>query len=119
MRVKAAFATPEQGINTAPVHGGERELRSLYLPPLKRAIIDGGATSIMSSYNSYDGVPTVSDSYLLTDILRDEWGYEYYVISDAGGTARLANAFYICPIEDNECITLEVCAHTALTPGIF
>ncbi|UPK91229.1 hypothetical protein LCI18_002164 [Fusarium solani-melongenae] len=103
----AAFATPEQGINTAPVHGGERELRSLYLPPLKRAIIDGGATSIMSSYNSYDGVPTVSDSYLLTDILRDEWGYEYYVISDAGGTARLANAFYICPIEDNECITLE------------
>ncbi|KAM5363718.1 hypothetical protein ACJZ2D_011865 [Fusarium nematophilum] len=103
----AAFATPEQGINTAPVHGGERELRSLYLPPFKRSIIDGGATSIMSSYNSYDGVPVVSDSHLLTDILRDEWGYEYYVISDAGGTARLANAFYVCELEDNECITLE------------
>ncbi|KAF4979678.1 hypothetical protein FZEAL_4169 [Fusarium zealandicum] len=103
----AAFAMPEQGINTAPVHGGERELRSLYLPPFKRAIIDGGATSIMSSYNSYDGVPVVSDSHLLTDILRDEWGYEYYVISDAGGTARLANAFFVCEIEDNECITLE------------
>ncbi|KAF5644679.1 beta-glucosidase [Fusarium sp. NRRL 25303] len=103
----AAFATPEQGINTAPVHGGERELRSLYLPPFKRAIIDGGATSIMSSYNSYDGVPVVSDSYLLTDILREEWGYKYYVISDAGGTARLAQAFYVCPLEDDECITLE------------
>ncbi|QPC58466.1 hypothetical protein HYE67_000697 [Fusarium culmorum] len=103
----AAFATPEQGINTAPVHGGERELRSLYLPPFKRAIIDGGATSIMSSYNSYDGVPVVSDSHLLTDILRDEWDYKYYVISDAGGTARLAQAFHVCPLEDDECITLE------------
>ncbi|PKS08165.1 hypothetical protein jhhlp_005441 [Lomentospora prolificans] len=104
--VEAAFATPEQGINTAPVHGGERELRSTYLPPFKRAILDSGATSVMSSYNSYDGVPTVSDEYLLTDILRKEWGYDYYVISDAGGTARLDNAFGVCGEKDHECITL-------------
>ncbi|KAM6482445.1 glycoside hydrolase family 3 protein [Trichoderma sp. SZMC 28011] len=103
----AAFASPEQGINTSPVHGGERELRSLYLPPFKRAIIDSGATSIMSSYNSYDGVPIVANSEVLTDILRGEWGYKYFVTSDAGGTARLANAFYVCKIEDNDCITLE------------
>ncbi|SPN99726.1 related to beta-glucosidase [Cephalotrichum gorgonifer] len=103
----AAFATPEQGINTAPVHGGERELRSLYLPPLKKAIMDGGALSIMSSYNSYDGIPTVADPYLLTDILRGEWGYEYYVISDAGGTARLDSAFHVCAEKDHECITLK------------
>ncbi|KAL7933677.1 glycoside hydrolase family 3 protein [Trichoderma chlorosporum] len=102
-----AFASPEQGINTSPVHGGERELRSLYLPSFKRAIIDSGATSIMSSYNSYDGVPMVANSDVLTDILRGEWGYKYFVTSDAGGTARLANAFYVCEIEDNECITLE------------
>lgn len=90
------------------MHGGERQLRSLYLPPLKRAIMDSGATSIMSSYNSYDGIPVVADSYILTDILRGEWGYEYYVISDAGGTARLDNAFHVCGHEDHECITLEV-----------
>lgn len=105
---QAAFATPEQGINTGPVHGGERELRSTYLPPFKRAILDSGATSIMSSYNSYDGVPTVSDEHLLTEILRDEWGYEYYVISDAGGTARLDNAFGVCGERDHECIIREV-----------
>ncbi|CAI4214338.1 unnamed protein product [Parascedosporium putredinis] len=98
---------PEQGINTGPVHGGERELRSTYLPPFKRAILDSGATSIMSSYNSYDGVPTVSDEHLLTEILRDEWGYEYYVISDAGGTARLDNAFGVCGERDHECIIRE------------
>jgi hypothetical protein len=105
---QAAFASPEQGINTAPVHGGERELRSLYLPPFKRAILDSGALSVMSSYNSYDGVPMVANEHVLTDILRGEWGYEYFVISDAGGTARLAKDFRVCALEDDECITLSV-----------
>ncbi|KAL0941826.1 glycosyl hydrolase family 3 [Colletotrichum truncatum] len=102
----AAFATPEQGVNTAPVHGGPRELRTTYLPPFKRAILEADAWSIMSSYNSYDGVPTISDHHLLTEILREEWGYEYYVISDAGGTARLGNAFKVCAETDDTCITL-------------
>ncbi|KAK9369878.1 glycosidase [Lipomyces kononenkoae] len=104
----AAFATPEQGLNTGPVHGGERELRTTYLPSFKRAIIDGGAFSIMSSYNSYDGVPTIADYHLLTEILRKEWLYEYYVISDAGATDRLCGAFKMCtsnPI-DKEGVTL-------------
>lgn len=111
-----AFSNPEQGLNTGPVHGGERELRTTWLPPFHRAIIDAGAWSIMGSYNSYDGVPQVADPHTLTEILRDEWGYEYFVTSDAGATDRLANAFMICdsdlnsfggPItEGNECITL-------------
>jgi beta-glucosidase len=95
----AAFATPEQGLNTGPVHGGERELRTTYLPSYKRAIIDGGAYSIMSAYSSYDGVPCVANQHLLTDILRDEWGYQYWVTSDAGGTDRLCDAFQMCRSE--------------------
>lgn len=62
----------------------------------------------MSSYNSYDGVPVVADSFLLTDILRDEWGYKYFVTSDAGGTARLDSAFHVCPYKNDQCITLKV-----------
>ncbi|OZJ02542.1 hypothetical protein BZG36_04510, partial [Bifiguratus adelaidae] len=46
-----AFGSPEGGVNTAPVAGGERDLRSLYLPPFKRAIVDGGALSVMSGYS--------------------------------------------------------------------
>ncbi|KAI1374497.1 glycoside hydrolase family 3 protein [Hypoxylon crocopeplum] len=92
----AAFATPEQGINCAPVHGGERELRTTYLPSFKRAIIDAGAFSIMSAYHSYDGVPAVADKHTLTDILRGEWGYKYFVMSDAGATDRLCNDFKMC-----------------------
>lgn len=48
----AAFGTPEQGINTAPVHGGEREMRRTYLPAFKRAIIDADAWSVMGAYHS-------------------------------------------------------------------
>ncbi|KAL4874741.1 glycoside hydrolase superfamily [Aspergillus karnatakaensis] len=105
----AGFSQPEQGINTAPVHGGERYLRTTWLPPFKRAIIDAGAYSVMGAYHSYDGVPAVADYHLLTEILREEWGYEYFVISDAGATDRLCNAFHVCatnPI-DSESVTLQ------------
>lgn len=105
----AAFATPEQGINTAPVHGGERERLTTYLPPFKRAIIDADAASVMSAYHSYDGVPAVSDAHLLTDILRDSWGYENFVISDAGGTDRVCSAFSLCrasPIDSEAVVSM-------------
>jgi len=111
-----ASSAPEQGLNTGPVHGGERELRTTYLPSYKRAIMGGGAWSIMSAYSSYDGVPQISDAHTLTDILRGEWGYDFYVMSDAGATDRLASPFYVCPSplnkygesvnEGNECVTL-------------
>jgi beta-glucosidase len=104
----AAFASPEQGLNTGPVHGGERELRTTYLPSYKRQIIDAGAYSIMSAYSSYDGVALVANHHILTDILRGEWGYEYWVTSDAGATDRLCDAFKMCQSKplDKEAVTL-------------
>ncbi|KAF2870898.1 glycoside hydrolase superfamily [Massariosphaeria phaeospora] len=104
----AGFSAPEQGLNTGPVHGGPRELRTTWLPSFKRAIIDAGAYSIMGAYNSYDGIPTIADHYLMTVILRNEWGYEYWLTSDAGATDRLCCAFRMCrckPI-DSDAVTL-------------
>ena len=112
----AAYSMPEQGLNTGPVHGGERELRTTWLPSYKRAIIDGGVWAIMSAYSSYDGIAQVADEHTLTEILRNEWGYDFFVTSDAGATDRLANPFTVCPeplnsynnpiTEGNECVTL-------------
>jgi beta-glucosidase len=104
----AAFASPEQGLNTGPVHGGERELRTTYLPSYKRQVIGAGAYSIMSAYSSYDGVALVANKHILTDILRTEWGYQYWVTSDAGGTDRLCNAFKMCQSKplDKEAVTM-------------
>ncbi|CAG8920339.1 unnamed protein product [Penicillium salamii] len=106
----AGFSVPEQGINTGPVHGGERELRTTWLPPFKRAIIDAGAWSIMAAYSSYDGIPAVSDYHTLTEILREEWGYEYFVMTDAGGSDRICSYFKLCesnPI-DMESVTTQI-----------
>lgn len=104
----AGFSIPEQGLNTGPVHGGERELRTTWLPPFHRAIIDAGAYSVMSAYHSYDGVAAVADKYHMTQILRNEWGYDYYVISDAGATDRLCDNFKMCESDpiDSEAITM-------------
>ncbi|KAF7976013.1 hypothetical protein HWV62_8022 [Athelia sp. TMB] len=112
----AAYSQPEQGLNTGPVHLGERELRTTWLPSYQKAIVDGGAWAVMSAYSSLDGVPQVGDSFTLTEVLRNEWGFKYWVSSDAGATDRLANAFYVCPeplgtygqniTAGNECITL-------------
>ncbi|KAF4630127.1 hypothetical protein G7Y89_g8016 [Cudoniella acicularis] len=104
----AAFASPEQGLNTGPVHGGERELRTTYLPSYKRQIIDAGAYSIMSAYSSYDGVALVANHHILTGILRNEWGYKYWVTSDAGATDRLCDSFKMCQSKplDKEAVAL-------------
>ncbi|RVD81575.1 uncharacterized protein DFL_009433 [Arthrobotrys flagrans] len=105
-------SNPEGGINTGPVHGGERELRTTWLHAFKKPIVEGGAVAIMSGYTAYDGVPTVADHHVLTDILRNEWGYKYYVMSDAGATDRLADAFKLCPPKGTqagrECITKKI-----------
>ncbi|KAL1989507.1 hypothetical protein VTN49DRAFT_6704 [Thermomyces lanuginosus] len=102
-----AFSMPEQGINLAPVHGGERELRTTWAVPFKRGV-EAGAWSIMGAYSSYDGIPMVAHPHALTDILRDEWGYKYWVFSDAGATDRICTAFRLCASDpiDSETITL-------------
>lgn len=64
----AGFSAPEQGLNLGPVHGGERELRTTWLPPFHRTVIEGDAWSIMSAYHSYDGVPAVADYHTLTEV---------------------------------------------------
>ncbi|KAF2732767.1 glycoside hydrolase [Polyplosphaeria fusca] len=104
----AAFSAPEQGLNTGPVHGGERELRTTWLPPFKRAIIDAGAYSIMGAYHSYDGIPAIADAHMMTEILRHEWGYKYWLTSDAGATDRLCCAFKMCQCKpiDSEAVTM-------------
>lgn len=78
----AAHGQPESGNNCAPVSVSERHLRETFLAPFEKAVRDGGAMSVMASYNEIDGVPSHASRWLLRNVLRDEWGFEGTVVSD-------------------------------------
>lgn len=67
----------------------EQTLRSYYLPAFKALITEGKAESIMSAYNAINGVPCTANKWLLTDVLRNEWGFNGYVVSDCGAPGFL------------------------------
>jgi beta-glucosidase len=78
----AAHGQPESGTNCAPVNVSARILREVFLYPFKQALQKGGAISVMPSYNEIDGVPSHANKWLLRDVLRKEWGFKGYVVSD-------------------------------------
>jgi beta-glucosidase len=77
------------GRDSNPVHFSERLMREVYLPAFKASVIEGGATSIMAAYNSLDGIPCSSNRRLLTDLLRGEWGFKGFVVSDYGSVGGI------------------------------
>jgi beta-glucosidase len=83
---------PEGGLNHAPAHIGTRELRDVFLFPFEAGVRSGGLRSIMHAYDDVDGVPCVESHELLTDVLRDEWGFEGCVVSDYGGIEELISS---------------------------
>jgi beta-glucosidase len=70
----------------------------------------------MTSYAAYDGVPLIANYHILTEILREEWGYKYWTTSDAGATDRLCYGFKMCQANptDQEAVTLYVGCVSAL-----
>ena len=76
-----AYGVPEGGHNGNPSIIGMRDLRENVLPTFKAAI-DAGALSVMTSYNSLDGIPTTCNKDLRTGVLHDEWGFKGFVVSD-------------------------------------
>jgi beta-xylosidase len=78
----AAHGQPESGQNCAPVNVSERVLRETFLQPFREVLREAGAASVMASYNEIDGVPSHANRWLLRDVLRKEWGFKGFVVSD-------------------------------------
>lgn len=70
----------------------ERQLREYYLPAFEMSVKDGKAASIMSAYNAINDVPCTANPWLLTKVLRHDWGFNGYVVSDCGGPSLLVSA---------------------------
>lgn len=77
----AAYGAALAGRDYNTVDVSERALREIYLPPYKAAV-DAGAATVMTSFNELDGIPASGNKFLMTDILRKEWGFTGFVVSD-------------------------------------
>ena len=85
----AGYSGSRAGRNMAPVSVGRREFADVFLPPFEMAIREGGARSVMHSYADVDGVPPAADRWLLTELLRDELGFDGVVVADYYGISFL------------------------------
>lgn len=102
-----AHGSPEGGTNTSPVHMGERELRMVMLRGFEPAIREGRAMGVMAAYHEIDGIPVTADPLLLKQILRNEWGFKGFVLSDLGAIERLYGAHHVAATpRDAACMAL-------------
>ncbi len=89
----------------------EKSLREYHLEPFRMAVQEGGAEAVMAAYNAINGVPCHANHRLLTEILRDEWGFDGYVTSDCGGVISIWESHHKEPDEMHA-------AATALNAGV-
>lgn len=98
-----AYAVPEGGQNGNYASVGIRDLHQNFLPPFRKAI-DAGALSVMTSYNSIDGIPCTSNHYLLTQLLRNEWKFRGFVVSDLYSIEGIHESHFVAPTKENAAI---------------
>jgi beta-xylosidase len=85
----AGYSASRAGRNLAPVSMGPREFADVILPPFEMAVAEGGVRSVMHSYAEVDGIPAAANRALLTDLLRDTWGFDGTVVADYFGIGFL------------------------------
>ncbi|PTL32302.1 beta-glucosidase [Prevotella sp. oral taxon 376] len=105
-----AYGTTEGGQNGNQSIIGQRDLLQNFLPPFKKAI-DAGALSVMTSYNSLDGIPSTASRELYTDLLRKQWGFRGFVVSDLYSIDGIWETHHVAS-------TLQQAGVMALTAGV-
>lgn len=99
--------SPEGGTNTSPVHIGERELQMVMLRSFEPAIREGHAMGVMAAYHEIDGIPMTADPFLLKTVLRTEWGFQGFVLSDLGAIRRLYTVHHVAAsLPDAACMAI-------------
>lgn len=101
------YAVPEAGQNGNFASVGQRDLLHNFLPPFHMAV-EAGALSIMTSYNSIDGVPCTSNKELLTDLLADQWRFKGFTVSDLYSIEGICQTHFVAPtVEDAAVMALD------------
>jgi beta-glucosidase len=113
----AVHSGPEPLRHTFDAVVSERDLHETYLPHFEAAVREGGAQSVMCAYNSVDGQPACANTQLLGDILRKEWGFQGYVVSDCGAIGDIYKNHKFVPTAE-EGVARAIKAGTDLNCGV-
>ncbi|MGI9642824.1 MAG: glycoside hydrolase family 3 N-terminal domain-containing protein [Acidimicrobiia bacterium] len=105
----AGHGIPEGGMNSAPPHIGPRELREVFLTPFEAAVRVGDIASFMHAYHEIDGVPCIANKALLSDLLRDDWGFNGTMVSDYNGVEELEATHKMVPTQLEAAVTALEC----------
>ena len=98
-----AYGASEGGLNGSPASIGTRALHAYFLPPFRRAV-EAGARSVMTAYNSVDGVPCTSNPYLLRDVLCGQWDFGGFVVSDLYSINTLSSDHHVAESWDEAAV---------------
>ena len=98
----AAYGETQGGRDSAEADVSERKLRSIFLPPFKEAVHAGCAT-FMAGYNAIDGVPCSANRWLLNDVLKEEWGFKGFTVSDWNNVGYLHTTQKVAPTLEKAC----------------
>jgi len=113
----AVHSGPEPDRHTFDAVVDERDLRETYLPAFRTSIVDGGAESVMCAYNRFRGEPACASDELLQQILREEWGFEGYVVSDCWAITDIYNTHKVVETAP-EAAAMALAAGTDLNCGV-
>ncbi|HTO93499.1 MAG TPA: glycoside hydrolase family 3 N-terminal domain-containing protein [Bacteroidota bacterium] len=107
------------GRDSYPIEYSERLLREVYLPPFKACFQEGHATSVMAAYNALDGLPCSANHWLLTDLLRDEWHFRGFVVSDYGSVGGILDAHHTAATKEDGARQAVEAGLDVELPGIY
>jgi len=114
----AAYGAAEAGLDYNSVDISERTLREVYLPPFKAAF-DAGSLSTMASFNELSGIPTTGNKWLMTDLLRGEWGFKGFVVSDYTGDEEMILGGYAKDRRDAARIAFLAGVDMSMQSGVY
>ncbi|HMJ70768.1 MAG TPA: glycoside hydrolase family 3 N-terminal domain-containing protein [Cyclobacteriaceae bacterium] len=114
----AAYGASQAGRDYHTVDMSDRVLREVYLPPYKAAV-DAGAATVMTSFNELDGTPATANKYLMDDILRKEWGFQGFVVTDYTSIMEMLNHGNVADSAEAAAATIKSGVDMDMQAGFF
>lgn len=114
----AAYGASQSGRDYHTVDMSDRVLREVYLPPYKAAV-EAGAATVMTSFNELDGTPATANKYLMDDILRKEWGFKGFVVTDYTSIMEMLNHGNVADSSDASAETIKAGVDMDMQAGFF